>query len=315
MSSSDIADSRTKSADVSATTSALVAKTIAPALKRVDISQILAKSGVAGSIGVGRIELGQATIERVAIQGVNARLEAGSTQLEGVRGVIRIIATLAYRVLLADRTASAEFRFPFSIGNVVIPNLDNINVNIPSATLSDARIGVEPILNLDLGGGQFTDLRIDGTHLPAAGFGLDGIALGNVMLRDVSVPATFTSSLSIGSFAPVQPLRLPNTVLAGLQLPDVDVPHVSSGAPISIPSITPVDVGTSVGFDLILLSVRLSLRPVVDIEISALTIKDIEAFSSVQRIAIEDIRAPVTLHDFRLGELELREVTINQITV
>lgn len=315
MSSSDSTDTRAGPPGLSETTAAFIAAAIAPALKRVDVSQILAQSGAAGSIGVGRIELGQATIDRVNIQGVSARLDAGTTRLEGVRGVIRVIATLRFRVFGIGRTRSAEFRFPFNVGAVVIPSLNNINVSIPAASLSDTRIDVQPVANLDLGGGQFTDLRIDGTHLPAAGFGLGGLDLGDVRLRDLTVPATFTESLAIGSFAPDQPLRLPGTVVTGVQLPDVDVDSVSSSAPISIPNIEPTDLGTSIGIDLIILSVRLSLRPIVDIRMSALTINDIEAFSSIQRIALEDIRAPVTIRDLRLGELELREVTINQITV
>jgi hypothetical protein len=121
--------------------------------------------------------------------------------------------------------------------------------------------------------------------------------------------------LSIGSFSPDQPLRLPATVVTNVQLPTVAVPRVSSTAPIGIPNIRPEDLEQSAGLDLIVLSVRLFVRPIVDIEIAALTINDIDAASSIQRIGIEDISAPVTLTGLRLGDIELRQVTVNQITV
>lgn len=293
----------------------LTADLIGPAMKRVDVSRILAQSGVAGSIGVGRIQLGQATIDRVNIQGVNATLDAGDTRLEGFRMVLRVTAGVRFSVLGFSRERSVTFGFPFNVGTVTIPSLDNISLNVPSAALSDTQIDVHPVTNLDLGSGQFTDLRIEGTHLPATGFGLDGLGLGAVRLSDVNVPATFTDTLSIGTFAPDQPLRLPTTVVTNVQLPDVDVPRVSSSAPIGIPNIRPDDLEQSAGLDLIILSVRLFVRPIIDIQISALTINDIEAVSSIDRIALEDISSPVTISGLRLGDVELRDVTVNQITV
>ncbi|MDS9469798.1 hypothetical protein RGQ15_19755 [Paracoccus sp. MBLB3053] len=292
-----------------------LASLIGPALKRVDVAQVLARSGLAGSIGVGRIELGRATIDRVDIENVHATLTAGQTRLQQVSGVLRIIVELRFRVFGIGRSRSGELSFPFSIGEVIVPQLNDIAVDVPSASLSDAGIDVQPVADLDLGAGQFSGLRIDGTQLPAAGFGLDGIGLGAVRMRDLAVPATFTEALSIERFAPDQPLRLPGTVVTGVQLPDVDVPAISSSAPIHIPNITPTNLQQSIGFDLIILSVRLFVRPVIDIRMSSLTISDIDANSSIGRIAIENIRAPVTLHNLRLGELELREVTINEISI
>jgi hypothetical protein len=314
MSSSDSTGTRAEPAGFSAT-AAFAAGLIGPVLKRVDVAQILAKSGVAGSIGVGRIELGRATIDRVNIENVRATLRAGETRLRDVSGILRIIVGLRFRVFGITRTRSGELDFPFSIGEAIVPQLNNIAVDVPSASLSDTAIDVQPVADLNLGAGQFSDLRIDGTQLPASGFGLDGIGLGDVRLRDLVVPATFTESLSIERFAPDQPLRLPGTVVTGVQLPDVDVPNVSSSAPIHIPDITPTDLEQSIGFDLIILSVRLFVRPVIDIRMSSLTISDIDANSSIGRIVLEDIRAPVTIRNLRLGELELREVTINEITV
>ena len=157
--------------------------------------------------------------------------------------------------------------------------------------------------------------RIDGTLLPAAGFGLDGIGIEDLVVRDVDVPATFTEALSVGSFSPHAPLRLPTTIVTDVRLPAVAVERASSSAPIEIPDVRPNDLEQSAGLDLIVLSVRLFVRPVLDLQIAALTINDIEATSSIDHIAIEDISAPLTLTGLRLGGLELRELTINRISM
>jgi|GEM_PF-2424922 len=288
---------------------------VAPAMRRIDVTRLLARSGSAASLGIDRITLGQATIGRVDVQGVNATLDAGTTRLEGFRMVLRVTVGLRFRVFGISRERSVTFGFPFDVGTVSIPRLDDIQLALPSATITGAQVEVQPVTALDLGGGQFTDLRLDGTLLPAAGFALGGLGLGEVKLRDVAVPATYTELLSVGSFSPDQPLLLPTTVVTDVQLPNVDVPRVSSSAPIGIPNIRPEDLEQSAGLDLVVLGVRLFVRPIVDIEIAALTINDIDAASSIRRIGIEDITAPVTLSGLRLGDIELREVKVDRITV
>jgi hypothetical protein len=292
-----------------------VAGLVRRALRRVNVPSILARSGTAGRIAIDRVTLGQATIDRVNIQGVNATLDAGTTQLEGFRMVLRVRVGIRFRVFGFTRERSVTFGFPFDVGTVSIPRLDDIAVALPSAVATGTQIAVQPVADLELGAGTFDDLRIEGTLLPAAGFGLDGLDLGAVRLRDFEVPATFTEAVSIGRFAPDLPLRLPTTVVTGVRLPDVDVPRVSSSAPIEVPNIRPNDLEQSAGLDLIILSVRVFVRPTIDIRIAALTINDIAAASSIDRIALENISAPVTISGLRLGDVELREVTVNEITV
>ena len=298
-----------------AQTPSMATEAIAAAMRRIDVSRLLAGSGVAQSLGVDKISLGQASIDRVNIQGVNADLAAGDTRLEGFRMVLRVRVVLRFSVFGISRERSASFGFRFNVGNVSIPDLDNITLQVPSAVLEDAAVEVQPVNDLDLGRAQFTDLRLDRTLLPATGFALEGMSVDGLRIEDVRVPATYTEALSVGTFSPDLPLRLPAATVTNLRLPDVDVPRVSSRAPIRIDNILPEDQGGSIGIDLILLSARVSVRPVVDIEISALTINDIEAAASIDRIALEDVSAPLTLTGLHLGELALSEVTVNRITV
>ena len=179
----------------SGATEARVASVLRRAMRRLNVSQILARSGTAGSIAIDQVTLGQATIDRVNIAGVKATLDAGTTLLEGVRIVLRVRVGIRFRVFGIARERSVTFGFPFDVGEVSIPRLDDIAVAVPKAVATGTQITVQPVAGLDLGGGRFDDLRIEGTLLPAAGFGLDGLEFGDVKLRDFAVPATFTETI------------------------------------------------------------------------------------------------------------------------
>lgn len=286
---------------------------IAPALKRVDVARIFARSGAAGRVSVDRVTLGRATIDRLNVEGVNATLEAGRTLLEDFRMILRITIGIRFRVFGIGRERSVTLGFPVDVGDVAIPRLENIAVEVPSAVVAGTRVDIHPVDDLDLGSARFEALSIESTALPAAGFALDGIELGEVRVEGVEVTATYTEGVSIGSFAPDRPLRLPGTVVSDIQLPLVEVPRVSSSAPIAVRNITPPERSATV--DLILLSITLFVRPTVDVQIAALTINDIDATSRINRITLENISSPVTITGLRLGELELREVQVNQVVV
>ncbi len=289
----------------------VTARLIGPLMRRVDVAQILARSGVAGSVGVDQVRLGEATIDRVHIQGLHATLDAGNSRLEQVRVLLRLVIRVRVRVLWVSLDRSAEFSFPFTIGTVTIPRLDNIAVSVSDATVTGTHVEVQPVNALDLGAARFSDLNIEGTLLPAVGFGLGGLDLGNVTLRDFAVPGTYTERLSIGTFAPDRPLRLPTTVISGIALPHVAVPQVSSSGAIEVPDITPQNLAPDVSLG----PIRITVQPIMNMHIGRLTISDIDASSSIDRVALENISAPVSISGLHLGELELSQVTVNQITV
>ena len=66
------------------------ADVIAGALRSIDIGQIGTVSGTARSLGIDRMELGEATIERLVSQGVSAGIRAGTTWLQDVRFVLEL---------------------------------------------------------------------------------------------------------------------------------------------------------------------------------------------------------------------------------
>lgn len=295
-----------------------LADLVGGALHQVRIPQISAQSGAVGSLGVDRITTGQATIDRVEINGINASLSTGQAVLRNVRAVLRLRVGVAIRVRIAwvrfSASPSVTFRFRFDIGDTQVPSLDDIELSIPQATVRDAEAIVQPINNLDLGGGTFSDIEVNDTRLPQSGFGLSGLGFEGFRLSDVTVPAATSGSVFVGELRPNEPFVLPDTEIRAVELPVIRVPFVSSQAPIEIRGATPLPARLEeVIFNRFGVRIAPFAEPVLDIHISSLTLSDIDASSSIDRVRLADVRSPVTLQGLRMGDLQLNQVTVNQV--
>ncbi|MGH6920862.1 MAG: hypothetical protein ACREJ0_24530 [Geminicoccaceae bacterium] len=201
------------------------ADVIARALRTIDIGQLGAVSGTAGSLGVDRIELGEATIDRLVIQGVAASIQAGTTWLQDVRFVLELRLSVDWWYDFGwlgsggGTVGLPSLRFGLTLGNILVPSLDDINLSVPSAVVNDAGAAIAPITNLNLGAARFRDLRVDDTQLPSAGFGLSGMDLGAVAVDNVGFPAAVSRRLSLGELTPDGPLRLPAAEVTGIEIP------------------------------------------------------------------------------------------------
>jgi len=54
---------------------------------------------------------------------------------------------------------------------------------------------------------------------------------------------------------------------------------------------------------------------VFDIHIGQLTLTDVTAAASIDRLRLEDVSAPVTIRGVLLGDLQLEQLTVNQISI
>ncbi len=291
-------------------------------MRRIHVPRLTAQSGSAESMRIGRIDMGDATVEDVLIQGVDASLDTGRVLMEDVRSVVDLRVGISFRVRAGPFRRSGEpsvnMSFPFNIGTVDVPELEDVELTIPSASLSDAVVEIEPIHNLNLGGGQFSGVQMDEADLPAAGFGLSGLLLGPVRMTDITVPAVTTASVSIEEFAPDGPLTLPAVEIRNISLPDIRAPRVSSVASVEIEDarasrqqVTLVDIDVFVGA----LRIAVFAEPTLNIHIGALTLDDVTATSSIDRIRMQTVRAPVTVRDVVLGDLRLEDIAVDEVTV
>jgi hypothetical protein len=292
---------------------------IARALRTIDVAQIGAISGTAGTLGIQRIELGEATIDRLVIQGVSASIQAGTTLLQDVRFLLELRLSVDWWYDFGwlgsggGTVGLPSLSFGLTLGNVLVPSLQDINLSVPSATVNAAGAAIAPVNNLNLGGAHFRDLRIDDTQLPSAGFGLSGMDVGAVTIDSMGFPAAASRRLSIAEFRPDGPLRLPAAEVTGIAIPSAQIPNVVSQGAVDIQDAQATRRGVSLSLGLF--GFTFWVQPVFDIHIGQLTLSDVTAAASIERLRLEDVSAPVTIRGVMLGDLQLEQLTVNQISI
>lgn len=292
---------------------------IAAAMRTVDISRIMAVSGNVGSLSVDRIELGQATIDRLVIQNLQASVQSGTTRLEDVRFLLELRLSVDWWYDFGwlgsgggtESLGSLSFGLP--LGNVLVPSLQDINLSVPSATVNDAEAEIRPVTNLDLGGARFRNLRVDDTKLPSAGFDVSGLQFGALTLSEIGFPAASSRRLSLGDFMPNRALTLPAAEVRGIEVPAAQIPTVRSQGSVEINDAQATRRG--VRLSLGIFGFTFWVQPVFDIHIGALTLNDVTASAAIGRLRLEDLSAPVTIRGLMMGELQLEQLTVNQIAI
>lgn len=318
----ETAELRSKAAGRAASSSAAMppADLVARALRTVDISRILVASGTIGSLKVGNIQLGQATIDRLVIRDVAAGVHSGKAFFENLRLVIRVevIVDWWFDVLFSSGKGRDTFTsplIPLELGNLLVPSLQDIDFLVPQATVDDARAHLEPVRNLDLGGGRFDDVKADATRLPSDGFGVSGLEVGAFTLSEVGVPATATERVSVAEFRPSGAVTLPGVEVAGVEVPAAQVPRVVSDGPVNIFDLQPQDPYPIGGLDLGVFGFSIAVKPLLDLQIGVLILDDVTLQASIGSLRLENVTTPVTVQDIRLGDVRLQQVTVNQIAI
>ncbi|MGF1563072.1 MAG: hypothetical protein ACFB3T_12940 [Geminicoccaceae bacterium] len=287
-------------------------------VRRIQVPQVTSAAGQVGNVSIGAIRLENTAVDHVDITNVDTVFSTGHIALSDARAIVEIRLSVRwwYDFWFASDSGTVSlgsFDFPFDLGDVDIPNLTNIALNVPSAELSDVIAAVHPIENLNLGGASFADLQAANTVLPSAGFGLSGLSLGDVRLRDVDVPAAHSGAIRVGSFTPNAPLIFPSLRVDGLELPAATAPTLRSEGLIHVPQATasqrvvPFSLGV-IGFDF-------RMQPVMDLFIEELVIENLSAQATIGRIDVRDVSVSVTLDDLALDDVTLNRIRVDQVTV
>jgi hypothetical protein len=291
----------------------------AAVMKRIELPRLTAASGSAAAVRIGEIRLENASIDRVDVRNVATTVSTGAISLDNARAIvaIRVFFDWWYDVWFASDSGSATlgtFDFPFEIGNIDIPRLTDIGLVVPSASLRDIIAAVHPIRDLDLGGAGLNALQLDDTLLPSAGFGLGGLSLGAVNLTDVRLPGARTSRVAVGAFTPDGPLVLPSLRIDGVELPAAGAPRVTSEGLIAVPQAV-ASARTLPGVSFGIFGFTLGMQPTLDIFIDALTIHDLSASATIERIDLRDTRASVTLRNLELDRVDLELLRAERVTL
>jgi hypothetical protein len=290
---------------------------LAQLFKKIKINQVRAESGSLGDLDIDKVLLGDATINKIILTGTSAKLKGAQAFLQNVRMILQLKFTLKWEVDLGwigswgDTNDLGSLPFSMNLGNINIPSLANIDMNIPSVSVDNVQAQFNAITNLDLGGAQIKKISAKETGLPADSFGLSGIGVGSVSLKNLSVPKTATEAVSIEEFTPNAAVVLPGVEMTNLQIPSAQVDDISTGGFNFVAQAS----ARSIGADLGVLAIKLVVNPVVHMDVGTMAIHDVVLEATANKLKVQDIQLPITIRGINLKNLVLQTVDIGEISM
>ena len=289
-------------------------------MRRLDVSSIGVKKLEAESINVGRIELGDASVDNMELTDLTSNVTTGSARLMNVRSVVSINLSLDWRVRLPfvrdprGTIGPIGLPVPFKLGNVDVDDIDPIQIEVPSATVTGVEVEIQPITNFSFNGGSASAIDLSTMQLPANGFAISGLSYDAFDLSHVGLPDGTIANAKIGELAPNGELSIPSVEVRNVQIPSVEVPTVESTSPINVENATS-DVVPSIPIDLGILVLTIRVTPTMDLNIERLELADMQAASSIDKITLQNIASPVLVKDVTVGGINLDQVTVNQVSL
>lgn len=288
---------------------------LSPLLKRVNIEELAVNSGTIGNISIDKVNIGTAKIDKVTLANTVATVKAGNVFLQNVRMNLELQFHLdwSYDVWFASDSGTVDLGsmgFSMTIGNVTVPALQDIHLNVPSVDIHNVTGSIPPINSLKLGDAGFTNLVAKKTTLPVAGFSLSGLGMGAFSLLTAQVPQTFTDEASIASFTPSGEIALPGFTLTALNVPQTTVPNATSGQFTFDARASDRSIGVDAG----IFSITIRVTPIAHLAIGAMVLSNLSMAASVGSVVATDIRLPVTVKGIVLDNLTMTDVGIKNIT-
>jgi hypothetical protein len=285
-------------------------------VRKINVAQIVAKTGQVGDISIGEIAIGDVVVDSLKLTDTSANLTSGSAFLQDVAMTLELRFRLEWWIdieIYEDEGVEdlPTLWFSMNVGNVQVPSLDDIEMDIPEVTVSNLSANVAPIKNLDLGPAGFTKLKVDDLTLPSAGFSLAGLALGTLNLSGLGAPEVKAAKAGIDEFTPTHTVVLPAANVQGISIPSTSIPNVSSGN-------FGLDAQASsralkVDFDIF--GFRFVVTPIVHMHINAMTLQGLALSADVGQVSVQNARLPVNVKNIVLKSLKLDDVSLSDISL
>ncbi len=313
-----MADAQTTSA--AATTASLDA-VAAAVLHHVTVDQIAVAAGSAGSVNIDRVALGDATVDKVVIEDLSAEVECGAALLRDVRMIMEMHFKVRWAYDLGwfgsdsgIKTLGSKAK-GIELHDIGLPSLQDIAIKVPEASIEDVEADIQPISNLDLGAAEFEGLAIDDTRLPSDGFGLSGMGIGSVEIGSFGAPASDSRQLTLNRFEPSEPLQLPSLEVKNIEVPSVEVPDAGSDGPVSINDIELEEFEAPMFKIGKVFKANFLVIPILHLQIGELVLSELTANAAIGCARVEGVQAPVSVEGLRLGDLALRDLSVNQVAI
>lgn len=293
---------------------------VASMLRRADIQSVKLASADASTLKIDEVDIGDASVERVSLANIRTLVNTGRLTMNNVRTLMSMRIRVRWEVRIWGPNPSGSFTFtvpfdiPFNVGDLEIPGLDDLDIQVPSGVAEDTTASVQPIANLTFNGGRVDNIEIADIRLPVNGYGLAGVGFDSFTLSHVGVPDASIGKVTIGSLIPNGLLTLPSAEISNIGIGNVSVPSVTSNRPVTVSDITATPPPFRL-IDLWILFVDIQLLPVMTMSVDGVTLDDMEATSTISSITLENMRFPLQVKGMELSDISVTGLRANEISL
>ncbi|ERP89620.1 hypothetical protein Q670_04285 [Alcanivorax sp. P2S70] len=284
--------------------------------RKIAIDQVSVDSGTLNNLKVEKVNLGSASIGSLKVENGSASVNNAKAVLNQVRSIVELGFRLNWEIDLGwigswdGSEDMGSLDIPVDLGTITVPDLGDINLQIPTIDIPGLVADMRPIDQLDLGSLELAGVRLDKLSLPGAGLTISGMGVGDLALSSVTVPSAAGEALRVNRAAPVQSLRLPGASLENVAIPSISMPAATSGSFNADATASDKSLGIDVG----ILKVSVAVTPTVHLNVGSMTLSDASLAADLGKVSINDISLPVSLEGITGGELALDAISVSKLT-
>ena len=273
------------------------------------------------TVDIGQVVIGPITVGDLVLNNTDLSMTAAQGTLQNVSVTVSIHVTVEWHVHvgmpdwipdinIGDIYDLGTFTFgPISVGNIVIPGLNNIHVHIPTLTAQDMGASADP-MSLRAQNATAEQVHLQNVALPSTGFTIAGLTLNSVSGHNITVPTAKLDQATIGHVHG-PPLAVPSFTLNNLNLPSAQAPDVSSSAPLDIPANLTTQ---SPGFDAGILRLFVHLTPSALSHVEHLELTNLNASVTVGQVVLHNITLPYDVLNLTLSQIGIGSVSVPAFT-
>lgn len=285
---------------------------------------------------IDKVSVKKAQVQKVELQD---RIILGANQVKKLKvGDLRLVvkpASLAFKVVKIGINMSIQLQWsvdppgPWSKSGTIMIPFENINLPLPdieipglplafsvdSLSQGPLLVSMEPILAANVPA-ILAKLVVEGIEtgnivLPTAGFTVNGLGIGSLVLRDLSLSGmrldyTKLARVSAQGSIPIPHIGMSNINLTSVSVGTVDASGLSFSADLSLP---PKTVGEGPA------SFTATPSGKLTINIGKFQLKDVVLSGQFGSIVLEGIDLTFDARGIRLSPIDLEQITAHEITL
>jgi hypothetical protein len=278
----------------------------------------ITRSGVStvtvGSVGIGPIQIGRLVL-------TNFSLNASTTgaELRNFRVTISHHMTLDWHLHIdipghdIDDSGTEDLgtpTFACNFGNIRIPGLENLKLDIASVAADNVDATANAISNLQLGTAIAEQIQARNLKFPAQGFNIAGLGLGALRIAGFGAPAASVDAVSIGRIHG-DAFAAPDVSMSNIGLPAASIGDIVSQGIDTVAE----PQGKAYHLDLGCLDLTLKIKPKAEAQIDQLTISGINASTNIGTVELQNIVAPYELLNLTLSQVGIDTIQVPTVAI